>query len=141
MLVKTIVRRTLGIKNHVVTKVEWADDGIRIHLDVRGRRRLPCVSCGTLGRLRDRLKERRWKHVPLWGIPVTLVYASARVSCPTCGRVRVEDIPWSQGKCPVSIGLIGLLSAWAKLLAWDVVAKLFGVHWNTVAGAVRQAVA
>jgi len=131
----------LGIKNHVVTKVEWADGGIRIHLDVRGRRRLPCVSCGTLGRLRDRLKERRWKHVPLWGIPVTLVYASARVSCPTCGKVRVEDIPWSQGKCPVSIGLIGLLSAWAKRLAWDVVARLFGVHWNTVAGAVRQAVA
>ena len=63
--VKTIVQRTLGIKNHVVTKVEWVDGGIRIHLDVRGRRRLPCVSCGTLGRLRDRLKERRWKHVPL----------------------------------------------------------------------------
>ena len=141
MLVKTIVRKTLGIKNHVVTRVEWADDGIRIHLDVRGRRRLPCVRCGTLGRLRDRLKERQWKHVPLWGIPVTLVYASARVSCPACGKVRVEDIPWSHGKCPVSIGLIGLLSAWAKLLAWDVVARLFGVHWNTVAGAVRQAVA
>ncbi len=74
MLVKTILRRTLGIKNHVVTKVEWAGDRIRIHLDVRKRRRLPCVSCGTLGRLRDRLKERRWKHVPRWGIPVTRVY-------------------------------------------------------------------
>ena len=141
MLVKTILRRTLGIKNHVVTRVEWTHEGIRVHLDVRRRRRLPCVSCGTLGRLRDRLKERRWKHVPLWGIPVTLVYASARVRCPNCGKVRVENIPWSCGKCPVSIGLIGLLSAWAKLLAWNVVAKLFGVHWNTVAGAVRQAVA
>lgn len=141
MLVKTIVRRTLGIKNHLVRKVEWADDGFRIHLDVRRRRRLPCGSCGTLGRLRDRLKEREWKHVPLWGIPVRLVYAPARVNCPECGKVRVEDLPWSYGKCPVSIGLIWFLSAWAKLLAWEVVAKLFGVHWNTVASAVRQAVA
>jgi len=53
----------------------------------------------------------------------------------------VEAIPWSQGKCRLSIGLIWLLSAWCKLLAWEVVAGVFGVHWNTVAAAVRQAVA
>ena len=53
----------------------------------------------------------------------------------------MEAIPWSQGKCRLSIGLIWLLAAWTKLLAWDVVARLFGVHWNTVAAAVRQAVA
>ncbi len=99
-------------------------DGVACRADAAGR----------WGRLRDRLKEREWKHVPLWGIPVKLVYAPARVTCPECGKVCVEDIPWSYGKCPVSIGLIWLLSAWAKLLAWDVVAKLFGVHWNTVAG-------
>jgi transposase len=33
-----------------------------------------------------------------------------------------------------------LLASWAKLLAWDVVAEQFQVHWNTVASAVRQAV-
>jgi transposase len=49
-------------------------------------------------------------------------------------------MPWSQGKCRLSVGLIWLLAAWCKLLAWDQVAKLFGVHWNTVATAVRQAV-
>jgi transposase len=52
----------------------------------------------------------------------------------------VESIPWSQGKCRLSEGLIWLLSAWCKLLAWEQVARLFGVHWNTVATAVRQAV-
>jgi transposase len=41
----------------------------------------------------------------------------------------------------LSTGLIGLLASWCKLLAWDQVAKLFGVHWNTVATAVREAVA
>jgi len=72
---------------------------------------------------------------------VTLRYAPARVRCARCGAVCVEAIPWSQGKCRLSVGLIWLLAAWTKLLAWDVVARLFNVHWNTVAAAVRQAVA
>ena len=76
----------------------------------------------------------------IMGIPVKLVYAPARVKCRECGNVRVERIPWAQGKCGLSVGLIWLLAAWAKLLAWDVVARLFGVHWNTVATAVRRAV-
>ena len=141
MLVKSMVRRTLGIKRHVVTKVEQTQEGLVIELDVHKRRRLPCGSCGTLGRVRDRLKPRTWKHVPLWGIPVTLRYAPARVACVPCGKTRVEAIPWTQGKCQLSIGLIWLLASWCKLLAWDQVAQLFGVHWNTVAAAVRQAVA
>jgi len=72
---------------------------------------------------------------------VTLRFSPARVVCTTCGKVRVATIPWSQGKCRLSVGLIWLLAAWCKLLAWDQVATLFGVHWNTVATAVRQAVA
>ncbi len=132
MLVESIVRKKLGIKRHVVTEVVQTDDGLRIELNVHKRRWLPCGSCGALGRVRDRLTVRRWKHVPLWGIPVTLSYAPARVACENCGKVRVEEIPWSRGKCRVSTGLIWLLSSWCKLLAWDQVARLFGVHWNTV---------
>ena len=141
MLVRSIVRETLGIKRHVVTRVSKNGQEITIELDVWRRKRHPCGTCGTMGRVRDRLKPRRWKHVPMWGIPVTLVFAPARVACATCGKVRVASIPWSQGKCRLSVGLIWLLAAWCKLLPWDQVAKLFGVHWNTVATAVRQAVA
>jgi transposase len=32
------------------------------------------------------------------------------------------------------------MAVWARLLAWEVVAKLFGVCWSTVASAVRSAV-
>ena len=141
MLIESIARRTLGIKDHRVDKVAYGTEGIEIRLEPRKRRRLPCGTCGTRCRVRDRLAERTWRHVPLWGIPVTLRYAPARVACGRCSKVRVEAIPWSQGKCRLSIGLIWLLAAWTKLLAWDVVARLFGVHWNTVAAAVRQAVA
>lgn len=140
MLVESIVRRTLGIKSHVVKRVAQDGDGLTVSLDVRKRRRLPCSACGRLGRVRDRLAVRHWKHVPLWGIPVTLSYAPARVACAHCGKTRVEAIPWSQGKCRLSAGLVWLLASWSKLLAWDQVARIFDVHWSTVATAVRQAV-
>jgi len=141
MLVKSIARKTLGIKDHVIKKVVEEDESLMIHLDLRRRRKLPCSTCKTPGRVRDRLKPRTWKHVPLWGIAVFLVYAPARVDCHVCGKIRVEDIPFSKGKCRTTTAMQSFLAAWCKLLAWDVVAQQFGVHWNTVAAAVRHAVA
>ena len=140
MMVKSIVKTTLGIKRHVVKRVAYGIDGFEMKLDRHHHRLLPCGSCGTLGRVRDRLKVRTWKHVPLWGIGVTLTYAPARISCACCKKVKVEAIPWSEGKSRLSKGLIWLLASWCRLLPWQQVAKLFGVHWNTVATAVRQAV-
>jgi transposase len=62
------------------------------------------------------------------------------VRCPHCRKIRVEKIPWAQGKCRLTVGLIDVLARWAKWLAWEVVATIFPVSWNTVATAVRQAV-
>ncbi|MBZ0258539.1 ISL3 family transposase [bacterium] len=113
---------------------------LQIELAARRNCRLPCGQCGTLSRVRDRLKERQWRHVPLWGIPSEIRYRPARVRCPKCQAVKVEAMPWSYGKSRLSVGFIWLLAAWAKLLAWKVAADQFGVHWNSVQGAVRQAV-
>lgn len=141
MLIESMVRRTLGVKRHVVKRVFEEDGGLVVELDIRRGWRQPCGTCGTMSRVRDRLATRDWRHVPLWGIPTTMRYAPARVRCDRCGRILVEAIPWSQGKCRLSTGLIWLLAAWCKLLPWDQVANLFGVHWSTVAAAVQQAVA
>ena len=140
MLIETLIRKTLNVKSHKVVKVIQTCGGIEVYMDRNKRIRLPCGQCGALARVRDRLKPRHWKHVPLWGIPVMLVYSPARVDCPTCGKICVEDIPWSQGKCRLSTGLIWILSSMGKLLAWEVVAKMFNVHWNTVRAAVKQSV-
>jgi transposase len=140
MPINSIIRETLGIKDHRVEGIRREKGALVVELERHMGRLLPCSRCGTRSRVRDRLAVRRWRHVPLWGIPVFLEYAPARVRCGECGKVVVEAIPWSRGKSPLSLGLIDLLSTWAKLLAWNVVAGLFRVHWNTVAGAVRQAV-
>ena len=50
VLVESMVRTTLGIKDHVVKKVEQDEGGLTILLDARRRRRLPCGTCGRRGK-------------------------------------------------------------------------------------------
>jgi len=78
MLVESIVRFTLGIKDHRVVSVKFSHNELRVELDAKKRRKLPCSICGKRLRSKDRLKERVWKHVSLWGIPVFLCYRPGR---------------------------------------------------------------
>ena len=137
MLVESIVRKTLGLKRHSVKKVTEEQDEIVVYLVPDRRCKVVCSSCGRQGPGYDTLKERHWKHVPLWGIPVTLVYSPRRVECINCG-IKVEAIPWTQGKSPLSLPLSVVLATWSQLVAWKVVGQLFGFHWNTVRKAVNR---
>ena len=112
---------------------------ISIFLDKKRLRKLPCKYCGVRSRVKDRLDMRRWRHVSLWGIDVNIYYQPRRVKCKKCG-IKVEDIPWSKGKSPLSLPLIILLASFARLLAWEQVARLFHVSWGTVHSAVHNAV-
>jgi transposase len=139
MLIESIVRKTLGLKRHCVKKVTEEHGEMIVYLIPDGRCRLICSCCDTKGPGYDTLKERHWKHVPFWGIPVVLVYAPRRVTCANCG-IKVEAIPWAKGKSPLSAPLTVVLATWAKILAWKVVGELFGFHWNTVKKAVKDTV-
>jgi transposase len=68
-----------------------------------------------------------------------LIYAPRRVQCTQCG-VKVEAIPWSQGKSPLSVPLSVVMATWAREVAWQVVGRFFGFHWNTVQKAVKDVV-
>ena len=139
MLISSLVRKTLGVKDHRVLSVEGDLSGLILRMDRRRLRKLPCSECGERSWVYDTLQERTWKHVPLWGIPTQIVYSPRRVRCRTSG-IKVERIPWGPSKSPISLPLILLLAAWARLLAMEVVARHFGVGWSTVASAVKQAV-
>ena len=104
MLIESIVRKTLGLKRHKVKKVEEKDGHLMIFLTPDKRFKLICSHCGSKGSGYDTLKERQWKHVPMWGIPVVLVYSPRRVHCARCGA-KVEAIPWTRGKSPLSVPL------------------------------------
>ena len=139
MLIRKIVKSTLGIKDHHIRKITGDTKGITIHLDLVHRRKLSCSGCDGRYPVRDRLKERSWRHVPMWNIPVTIRYRPARVNCPKCG-IKVEKIPWSNGKSCLTKPLSLTMAAWSRILPMDVVSKFFGVCWSSVYSSVKQMV-
>jgi transposase len=139
MLIESIVRKTLGLKRFCVKKISEEDGHLLVYLTADKRYKPICSKCGAKGSGYDTLNERKWKHVPLWGIPVLMIYKPRRVKCASCG-IKVESIPWTQGKSPLSIPLSVFLATLAREVAWQVVGRLFGFHWNTVRKAVKDVV-
>ena len=68
------------------------------------------------------------------------MYTMRRVNCPTCG-VKIESVPWAQGKSPITTSFAWFLARWAKGLSWKEVADAFQTSWESVFRAVRIAVA
>jgi transposase len=79
----------------------------------------------------DRLPQRSWLFVPLWGIQTLFVFAARRVQCATHGVV-VEHVPWSDGKRPVTLAMMCFLSRWARRLSWRETARAFHTSWECV---------
>jgi transposase len=98
-----------------------------------------CSQCGRRGPGYDRLPARHYEFVPLWALAVFLVYAPRRVDCRHCG-VKVERVPWAEGKSPLTTSYRWFLASWSKLLTWQQVAKAFHTSWQTVYRAVASAV-
>lgn len=97
------------------------------HEGIRGR----CSQCQRSTPGYDRLPERRWSFVPVWGIPTYFLYAPRRVECAEHGVV-VEHIPWSEGKRPVTCAMMGFLARWARRLSWRETAQVFQTSWEAV---------
>jgi transposase len=97
------------------------------HQGIRGK----CSECLQPTPGYDRLPERWWLFVPLWGIKTYFLYAPRRVACPAHGVV-VEHIPWSQGKRPITTAMMGFLARWARHLSWRQTARSFQTSWEAV---------
>ena len=97
------------------------------HIGMRAR----CSQCRLAAPGYDRLPERQWDFVPLWGIPVSFRYAPRRVECVEHGIV-VEHIPWSDGKRPLTTAMMGFLARWARRLSWRETATIFQTSWESV---------
>jgi len=113
----------------------------QIHVAIRARQRSRpvCSGCGQKRRAYDKLEERRYQFVPLWAIPVYFQYAPRRCDCRRCG-VKVELLPWSSGKSPVTHAFVWFLASWAQTLSWKETARRFATSWAVVFNAVQQAV-
>jgi len=99
-----------------------------------------CSVCGTPGPTYDHIKgHRQFEFVPLWNIPVYFHYSMRRIDCSKCG-VKVEMVPWAEGKSPVTKPFALFLARWAKRLSWKETAESFCTTWDTVYRSVKQVV-
>ena len=142
MQLQTILNRLERHKSFVYGAVRFAGPGrsaLEVAVQARANGRPVCSGCGRKRPGYDRLPCRRYQFVPLWALQVFLVYAPRRVDCPRCG-VKVERLPWAEGKSRLTHSYQWFLAAWAKLLAWQQVANAFRTSWQSVYRAVQGAV-
>ena len=106
-------------------------DCLQITVEPHGGIPAKCSRCLQPAPGYDRLPQRSWLSVPVWGVRVFVLYAARRVECATHGVV-VEHVPWSDGKRPVTLAMMCFLSRWARRLSWRETARAFQTSWECV---------
>lgn len=136
---KTILNFKEKHEDFIYRDVRLKNGRIEVTIDPRKRSLGKCSGCGERCPGYDRLPLREFIHVPIWGVQVILLYCMRRVSCKACGIIS-EQVPWSSGKSPITIGYGWFLSEWAKLLSVQEVARQFKTSWHHVFSGVAMAV-
>ena len=142
--VKTLLNRTHPIPGFTYASVTLKDTlgPLEVWVEIAAHRQRGgrCSDCGALAPTYDHLPRREWRHVPPWGIPMRWFYAPRRVTCPEHG-VRVEAMPWNEGKRPWTRAMMVFLARWARRLSWRETAEAFEVSWEAVYRSVQWIVA
>lgn len=141
MQLKTILNYVERHSSFVYGDPRFEGDKLVVTIRARANGKPCCSECGLrCGTYDTAQKPRRFQFVPLWGIPVWFEYAMRRVNCLRCG-VKVEAVPWAEGKSPITTSFARFLASWAKRMSWKEVAEAFQTTWECVFRAVQSAVA
>lgn len=144
MRIETLLNKVHPLKSFVYAacRLELHTAGLLLVAAIRPRKngKVLCSACGKPRPLYDRLEKRRFEFVPLWNIPVQLEYRMRRVECSECG-VRVEKVPWADGKSHTTKAFQLFLARWARKLSWKETAESFCTSWDTVFRSVKAVVA
>jgi transposase len=138
----TILNRCHRSRGFVSQRARFSPDHKSIEVSVRPRKGSAaiCSQCHQPGPGYDRLDERRFEFIPLWGFFVFLLYTMRRVDCRRCGIVVVEEVPWGHGKRTLTKAYMLFLARWARRLSWKETAQAFRTSWEKVFDAVEHAV-
>jgi len=140
MLIETIIKQTVGLQGFRIISVTKNAMGIVANIKPDRRFSPRCGVCNAPSTYRDTRKERLFRHVPLWGIPVWFAYAPRRVFCTQCRSILVESFPWASGKRRFTKSFGSFLAIWARCLPWLTVARRFHCSWGTISQAVEEMV-
>ena len=139
MELRTVLNRVHKLAGFVygdcrLLRCENGDSYLEIDVRPRTGSRAVRSGCGLPAPGCDRLAARRFRFVPLLGLPGFPVYAMRRGDCPRCAKVKVERVPRADGKRRST-------EAFARRLSWQDTARVFGASRDTVHRAVAMAVA
>ena len=145
MQLRTILNRVYKLPGFVYGKIRLVErEGGQAELEVevvpRANGRARCSGCGESAPCYDRRERRRFQFVPVLGLPTWFIYEMRRVDCARCGKVKVERVPWAEGKQRSTKALRWFLASWAKRLSWQETAQVFRVSWERVWRSVEMAV-
>lgn len=144
MPVKTILNRVQKQRGFVYGKTKLIsnrDGSLALHVNLEPHKGSNPICSGCLKKRRtyDHLPTRWFAFVPLWAIAVFFVYAPRRADCKRCG-IKVELLPWADGKSQITTTYAWFLASWAQVLSWKETAKRFRTSWQTVFASVKHAV-
>ena len=125
------------VYDHV--KLNEATTTLEIHVRPRRGSKPVCSGCSQCAPGYDRLAERSFEFIPVWGFVVLLLYRMRRVQCLQCG-VKVEEVPWAMGKHTLTRAYMLYLAHWARKLSWTETARSFRTSWEKVCQAVEYVV-
>ena len=144
MRIETVLNHCYRHKSFVYAGCRWdrigRKDALVVDIVPRKNGLAECSVCRRPAPIYDHRDERQFDFVPLWNIPVYFRYTMRRVNCPEHG-VRVERIPWADGKSHLTKPFELFLAKWARKLSWKEVAESFGTTWDHVFRSVEAIVA
>ena len=143
MLIKTLLNNCQKYKSFIFTNVCFfkyqLKQIIRITIIPRKNSKAICSICINSAPLYDKLNNRYFEFIPIWGLPVYFYYRMRRVNCKTCG-IKIEQVPWAIGKYTQTTTHMHYLASWARHLSWTEVARRFRTSWDKVASAIEYIV-
>ena len=142
MLVKTILNKLYKFKSFIYGNIKWNKFNNEIEVDILPRQNSKpiCSCCGKPASIHQTEKTpRRFQFVPIWSMTVFFLYHMRRVECKTCG-VKIEHIPWADGKHRSTTAFRCFLANWARSLSWSEVAQRFRTTWPNVFHSVEYVV-
>lgn len=145
MLIKTLLNRCHKFKSFVYKDVHVSEKNkttcLEVDIEPRKNSKPICSVCQTPGSTYDTaVKTRRFEFIPIWGFQVFFLYKMRRVNCKKCDGVKVEKVPWADGKSTLTKTFQCYLANWAKALSWKEVASRFQTSYEKVFKSVEYVV-
>lgn len=144
MRMTTLLNKCYRLKSFVYKneRFEEIEGQTSLVFDIKPREnsRPVCSRCHRQGCTYDHMANSRlFQFVPIWGYQVYFRYRMRRVNCPDCG-IKVERVPWAEGKHRLTKPYQQFLAGWAKQLSWLEVARSFRTSWDHVFQSVKTVV-